>query len=166
MSSQYSIYKTLSKRISRNGFNKKGLNRRFPNNGAIATYLCDLFLKLDGIVGAFDLVRYGIIKEGQTIEFLDLLVKYKYITWDMEGNVKCGRHRYQTFSFEQLSDLLNKEQGQQVATKRDVIALRQEIAELNTKYMAHDKCIRKLIEFYDPPVTEEKVNNTLKWSKL
>jgi len=179
MASKYTVYDTLRKRLNTDGFHTRGKYKQFGHPGKTATYLCDLYFKFNGVVSAHDLISYEIIREGQTIEFLSLLVRYKYLTWDMDENVKLGRHRYQTYASINLADLINKERGEEAATKKEVASLshevqalrdecsahRQELIEMKEKFADHDRCLRKIINHYDPPVTEDKVKEYMNWSK-
>lgn len=157
MERRFSIYPTLNLRLKRGGFCKTGIYKKFCNYGCLTNYLCYLFLQSNGIVRRHDLLIYKIFskEEALTNELLNCLVKAKFIKWDMEENIKNGFDRYQVFASIKLADLIDKESGEQKATKKEFLTLKQEINNLT-------KAVKRIIEKFDPPCTEEKINNYLK----
>lgn len=161
MVSKFDIYKSLNMRLKRAGFTRDGLNKKFPNNGHICTYLCDLFLKMDGIVRRQDLVDYGIIHatDHTTNAFLEALVKTRFISWDMEENTVRGCKHYQVFAHVRLADLIEREKVGERVTKV-------EFQKLKSRTEGLENCIRKIIEKFDPPCTDEKFTGYTKNSTV
>jgi peptidoglycan hydrolase CwlO-like protein len=178
MASHYKYYQTLLKRLSAAGFNSRGKYKKFPMNGTIATFLLDLFLKQsESIVkkDILDIHEITVKDDGMTNLFLTYLCEAKFITWSIEDNKEKYNdnwHNYLVYASSELSDILDKEVNQQKATKKEHLELKEEVKNLNTKVQNLEKeihdlkdCIYKLIDWFDKPVSDKKIEAYINWAK-
>lgn len=159
----------------RAGFCKKGEYSKYHFYGIITKYLCHLFIELkdnkNGVITRSDLEKFGILEKdkGNVNDFTNHLVKAKILSWDGPQNKINKMHFYQVFAFGKFAGLIEKEKGEEKATKRDLLIARQENTFLNYKIdeiqktlNEHAECIKMIIKEHNPPYTEDKLQHYLK----
>ncbi len=158
----------------RAGFCKKGKHSRYFFYGTITKYLCHLFIELkdgkNGVVTRKDLEYFGILEfeRGSVNDFIKCLVEAKMVTWDAAQNKLDNLQYYQVFAFGKLALLIEKEKGEEKATKKELLVAKQEntflsykIDEIQKTLNEHAECIKMLIKEHNPPYTDDKLKHYL-----
>ena len=131
-----------------------------PNYGACANLLLECFLEDGGRLQASKAVAKKVCEEGRFSVWRDEMVKSGWLLWSQTQNDKG-----QYFSGKKLMLYLNKEKifSKEIATKDDVIATRDEVADLRAQLNSHeerftkiDEAVQELRRAVEPPDTDEK----------
>ena len=130
------------------------------NHGSVARILLECFLEDGGRLQASKVIARGICEEGRFSLWRDELVKNNWLVWTVN---QADKGQY--YAGKKLLAYINKEKmsSKEIATKDDVVATRDEVADLRSQLNSHEKRLAKIDEAVqelrlavEPPETEEK----------
>ena len=150
---KFKVYNSLRMALGRSKVSKPGY---------VATLLLEVFLEQNGFLKADMAVERGICKKGEFSLWRDELQKKGFIFFQYEGPGTSHRPG------PKLNEYLNKEKlaNREIVVREDleVFAKKQEIEEkfvTREEFEKFKKALEKMIEDFDPPFTEEKLQARL-----
>jgi len=133
---------------------------KVPNYGACSNLLLECFLEDGGRLQASKAVAKKVCEEGRFSHWRDEMIRGGWLLWNQTQNDKG-----QYFSGKKLMPYLNKEKifSKEIATKEEVSATRDEVADLRAQLNSHeerftkiDAAVQELRRAVEPPDSEEK----------
>ena len=150
----FKSYKLLSQSLSRNGV---------PKSGVTASTLLEAFIHLNGELKASFVQGKGLCEPGKFKEWREDLIKGGWLSYTFGD---YSRH----YPGSKLVKYINKEKmlSSEIATTeeltkvREEMATKEELAQVKERVSLLEEAVKNMIEEFDPPVTEEKIQRRLK----
>ena len=149
MQMKFSQYENVRKALSRSGI---------KNQGAIATILLQTFVERNGKMKAEDVYAKKLCAPGKFKEWRKTLINKDWIIFELEDQ-KFSRYR----PGRKLIPYLNREklENQEIATKDDINRVADTTDKIEHRLSALEKVVAGMMAKYDPPVTKDKLDDSI-----
>lgn len=141
--------------------------QKVMNPGIVATTLLEVFIHMNGDMKASFIQGKGLCEPGKFTEWRENLIKKGWLSYTIGA---YSRHQ----PGPKLIKYINKEKSfscelasipdvQNLVSKaREEMATKEELAQVKERVSLLEEAVKNMIEEFDPPVTEEKIQRRLK----
>jgi hypothetical protein len=158
----FKSYKLLSQSLSRNGVQKSGVT---------ASTLLEAFIHLNGELKSSFVQGKGLCEPGKFKEWREDLIKSGWLSYTFGDYSRhspgpklikyINKEKLASLEIASIPDVehIVSKAKEEMATKEELVAVKEK---LEARVSLLEEAVKNMIEEFDPPVTEEKIQRRLK----